>query len=70
VTSPCPCPLRPAYGASPKRVESALQPAAPTAISANALARGHDNGRNHSAKDFMSCSLERNKQFGELTDRR
>jgi hypothetical protein len=49
-----------AYGLSPKRVDSALQPAVPIVISASAIARSHDNERNNSAKEFMSSSLERN----------
>jgi hypothetical protein len=61
-----PWPLR----ESPKRVVSALQPAALIVISANALARSHDNGRNNSAEEFMSCSLERNEQLAELTGSR
>jgi hypothetical protein len=57
VTSPWP--LR----GSPKRAVSALQPAAPIAISANALARNHGNARNNSAEEFMACSLERNNNW-------
>src|SRR5260370_23953090 len=52
VTSPWP----------PKRVESALQPAAPIVISASAIARSHDNERNNSAKEFMSCPREHNNR--------
>jgi hypothetical protein len=42
-------------------VDSLLQPAAPSAIRAKAIARGQDDERN-AAKEFMSCSLERDKQ--------
>src|SRR4051794_17604155 len=53
------CPA--AKGLSLKRVESALQPATPTAISATAIARGGDHERNNSTTEFMACSLTRNK---------
>jgi hypothetical protein len=68
VTSPWP--PREAEGASPKRVESALQPAALTAISASAIARSDDDERNNSAQEFMSSPLERNNNSLELTGRK
>jgi hypothetical protein len=69
-TDPVTSPLWAALGFSPKRVDSALQPAAKSAIDTSAIARGHDDERNDSVKDFMSCSLVRNKQGGELTGRK
>jgi hypothetical protein len=45
-------------GPSPKRVESALQPAAPIEMIVSAIARGHE--RDNSTNEFMSCPLKRN----------
>jgi hypothetical protein len=49
---------RAALGASPKRADSALQPATPIETSTGTIARDHD--RNNSIKEFMFCSLARN----------
>jgi len=55
-----------AFGLSLKRNDSALHPAMPTVINVSAAARGHDHGRNTSAREGMAYSLIRNTQ-AELT---
>jgi hypothetical protein len=52
-------------GLSLKRVVSELQPAAPTAITANATARGHK--RNNATTEAMVYSLIRYKLSEQLT---
>jgi hypothetical protein len=64
VTSPDDCDdCLAAKGLSLNRVESPLQPATPTAISASAIARGGDHGRNNSTTGFMAYSLTQHNKL-------
>src|SRR5690348_13253358 len=54
-------------GLSLNRVVSELHPAAPTAITATATARGHTRARNNATTEDMVDSLVRNRQGDELT---